>query len=141
MLVFNLFSFNFWSTTGCFSTSVNFNFWRRSRMKCIFEIAGTLNAVFFCAKTSRQGISRKERCQERNVTGKRCHGKEVCQEKAASRKNKVSGKEMSTERAVWGKEMCHRCVKGKRCQDEEVSTAVSPRTAGGVGAAPMLQRH
>ena len=117
MLVFNLFSFSFWSTTGCFSTSVNFNFWRRSRMKCIFEIAGALNAskcCVFCAKTSRQGMSRKERCQERNVTGKRCHGKEVCQEKAASRKNKVSGKEMSTERAVWRKRHVSQMCQGKR---------------------------
>ena len=110
-------------------------------MKCIFEIAGTLNAVFFCAKTSRQGMSRKERCQkkmsqERDVTEKRSVKRKQRQEKTRCQEKRCQRKEL-----FGGKEMCHRCVKGKRCQDEEVSTAVSPRTAGGVGAAPMLQRH
>ena len=112
MLVFNLFSFSFWSTTGCFSTSVNFNFWRRSRMKCIFEIAGTLNAVFLCKNVKARDVKERE-VPKKNVTGKRCRGKEVCQEKAASRKNKVSGKEMSTERAVWRKRDVSQMCQGK----------------------------
>lgn len=145
MLVFNLFSFSFWSTTGCFSTSVNFNFWRRSRMKCIFEIAGALNAskcCVFCAKTSRQGMSRKERCQERNVTGKRCHGKEVCQEKAASRKNKVSGKEMSTERAVWRKRHVSQMRQGKEMPGRgSFNSCLASNSWRCFLAAPMLQRH
>lgn len=110
-------------------------------MKCIFEIAGTLNAVFFVQKRQGKGCqgkrgAKKEMSQERDVTEKRSVKRKQRREKTRCQEKRCQRKEL-----FGGKEMCHRCVKGKRCQDEEVSTAVSPRTAGGVGAAPMLQRH
>lgn len=109
-------------------------------MKCIFEIAGTLNAVFLCKNVKARDVKEREvpknMSQERDVTEKRSVKRKQRQEKTRCQEKRCQRKEL-----FGGKEMCHRCVKGKRCQDEEVSTAVSPRTAGGVGAAPMLQRH
>ena len=105
MLVFNLFSFSFWSTTGCFSTSVNFNFWRRSRMKCIFEIAGTLNAVFFVQKRQGKG------CQGKRGAKKKCHRKEMSRKRGLSRESSVKKKQGVRKRDVNGKS----CLEEKRC--------------------------
>lgn len=88
MLVFNLFSFGFGrhlAQNAAFINSVTYQFLEEVFNEMRFsEIAGALSASKCCvfrAKCQGKGCQGKERCQERNVTGKRCQAKDVCQGK------------------------------------------------------------